>query len=176
MTMNTLPRARNFAIAALATCLAGSVIHAQTPVPAQTAPTSQPKPIYPDAAAAPADIKAALAKADREHKRVILDFGGNWCGDCKALASYFHKAPNDDLLKNNFVLVEVNIGKFDQNLDIAKKYEVPLKLGVPALAVLDAKGNILLSQKHGEFESMRSLDPSALTKFLEQWKPNATSK
>jgi thiol-disulfide isomerase/thioredoxin len=145
------------------TCVLGSELYAQT------------TPIYPDAAVAPSEIKAALTKAGLGHKRIIVDFGGNWCGDCKALDSYFHKSPNADLLKRYFVLVDVNIGKMDQNLDIAKKYGVPLDQGVPALAVLDEKGAVLFSQKHGEFEAMRSMDPASVTKFLEQWKGTAAS-
>lgn len=128
------------------------------------------KAIYPDPAIAKDEIKAALAKAVKEHKRVILDFGGNWCGDCKVLDKYFKQEPNASLLKKNFVLVDVNIGKFDQNKDVAEMYGVPLQKGVPALAVLDAEGKTLFSQKKGEFESMRRLEPSALTEFLNHWK------
>ena len=126
--------------------------------------------IYPVPEAALGEIKAALADASRAHKRIILDFGGNWCGDCHALDKYFHQEPNASLLKGNFILVDVNIGKFDKNVDIAKKYGVPLEKGVPALAVLDADGNTLFSQKQGEFESMRRMDPSAVTEFLKHWK------
>jgi thioredoxin 1 len=143
----------------LATLASGSGLFAQAP-----------KAIYPDPAAVPGELKAALTKAARDHKRVILDFGGNWCGDCRALDKYFHQSPNAALLKKWFVLVDVNIGRNDQNLDIAKKYEVPLEKGVPALAVLDSHGGLLFSQKNGEFEAMRSMDANSVTKFLEQWK------
>ena len=129
--------------------------------------------IYPEKADAKAEIQTALDKAASQHKRVILDFGGNWCGDCRSLDTYFHKEPNASLLKGSFILVDVNIGRFDQNLDVADKYEVPLKKGVPALAVLDDKGNVLYSQKNGEFEAMRRMDPNSVTKFLQQWKPQA---
>jgi thioredoxin 1 len=126
--------------------------------------------IYPDGAQAPADIAAALARAAQEKKRVLLDFGGNWCGDCQVLEIYFHAPQNKGLLENNFVLVPVNIGRYDQNLDIAAKYGVPVTKGVPALAVLDANGQLLYSQRQGEFESMRQIDPAAVTAFLMQWK------
>ena len=43
----------------------------------------------------------------------------------------------------------------DANLDLAGKYGVPLKKGVPALAVLSEHGALLYSQKNGEFEAMR---------------------
>jgi thiol:disulfide interchange protein len=132
--------------------------------------SGQNKDIYPDPAAAHAEIQVALRKAAHEHKRVLLDFGGNWCGDCHALDTYFRQSPNAELLKKNFVLVDVNIGRFDKNLDIAKGYEVPLEKGVPALAVLDAKGHVLFSQKNGEFEAMRSMEPGSVTEFLNRWK------
>jgi hypothetical protein len=37
-------------------------------------------PIYNEKADAKADIAAALKLANRENKRVLLKFGGNWCG------------------------------------------------------------------------------------------------
>lgn len=134
------------------------------------AQTPKAKDIYPAPEVAGKEIHAALAKAARLHKRIILDFGGNWCGDCVALDRYFHQEPNASLLKANFILVDVNIGKFDRNTDIAKTYGVPLEKGVPALAVLDSRGHTLFSQKKGEFEAMRTLSPSALTEFLNHWK------
>ncbi len=127
--------------------------------------------IYPDPQQAGADLAAALKTAAQTHKRVLLDFGGNWCGDCMVLDLYFHDPGNRPLLEANFVLVDVNVGHMDANQDIAEKYGVPLDKGVPALAVLDEKGTLLYSQKSGEFESMRNLQPAALTSFLEQWKP-----
>jgi thiol:disulfide interchange protein len=127
--------------------------------------------IYPDPAQAKADLATALKTAAQTHKRILLDFGGDWCGDCQVLDIYFHDATNRPILESNFVLVHVNIGHIDANLDIAEKYGIPLRKGVPALAVLDENGALLYSQKAGEFEDMRHLESAALTKFLVQWKP-----
>jgi len=129
------------------------------------------KNLYSETADPTTDIAAALTQARREHKRVILDFGGNWCGDCQVLDIYMHQPPNLDLLDNNFVLVHVNIGHYDKNTELAEKYQIPLKKGVPGLAVLDAHGKILYSQKNGEFEAMRKMDPASVTEFLNKWKP-----
>ena len=76
-------------------------------------------------------------------------------------------------MEASFVLVHVNVGRLDQNLDLAQRYEVPLKKGVPALAVLDADGKLLYSQKEGEFEAMRKMQASAVTEFLTRWKPTS---
>jgi thioredoxin 1 len=126
--------------------------------------------IYPDPSRARAEIAAALKTAAASDKRVILDFGGNWCADCHALDFYFHDATNRAVLDANFVLVHVNIGHMDANVDIASRYEIPLDRGVPALAVLDRRGKLLYSQKSGEFEAMRGMHSAAVTNFLNRWK------
>ncbi len=132
---------------------------------------SADRDIYPDPAQARADIAAALKTAAATHKRVILDFGGNWCGDCHVLDIYFHNSENRPILESNYVLVHVNVGKYDANLDLAQRYGIPLQKGVPALVVLSDKGKLLYSQKSGEFEKMRSMQANSVTSFLVQWKP-----
>jgi len=127
--------------------------------------------IYPEPGKAPGDIAAAVKVAASTHKRILLDFGGNWCGDCKVLDIYFHNQQNLPILDANFVLVHVNIGQMDENVEIAKKYGIPLEKGVPALAVLTEKGKLLYSQQTGQFERMEKMESSAVTKFLLQWKP-----
>lgn len=131
----------------------------------------RPAQIYSPTADAKVDIRAALRTAKREHKRVILDFGANWCGDCHVLNFYFHDPANAGLLAANYVLVDVNVGMYDKNLDLARKYGIPLNKGVPALVVLSPAGHIVYAQQHGEFEKMRRMDSSAVTAFLEKWKP-----
>lgn len=128
--------------------------------------------IYPDPARANADLAAAHKAAVLAHKRILLDFGGNWCADCQVLDNYLHNDQNRTLLESNYVLVHVNIGKYDENLDIAARYLIPLDRGVPAIAVLSESGKLLYSQKTGEFESMRRMDPSNVTNFLIQWRPS----
>lgn len=144
--------------------VAGLVLAAGTARPAS-------RDIYPDPAQAKGDLAAAIKTAAATHKRILIDFGGNWCGDCRVLDIYFHNQANLPILESNFVLVDVNIGHMDENLDIAKRYQVPLDKGVPALAVLNENGKLLYSQKSGEFEAMRRIESSAVTQFLVQWKP-----
>jgi thioredoxin 1 len=127
--------------------------------------------IYPDPAQAKADLAAALKQAAATHKRVLVDFGGNWCGDCQVLDIYFHNPENRSILESNYVLVHINIGHMDENVEIAKRYGVPLEKGVPALAVLSDTGKVLYSQKSGEFEAMRRMQANSVTNFLVQWKP-----
>ena len=127
--------------------------------------------IYPPPAQAKADLAAALKTAAATHRRILLDFGGNWCGDCQVLDFYMHDDRNRPLIESSFVVVHINVGHIDANLDLAGKYGVPLQRGVPALAVLSETGKLLYSQKNGEFEAMRRMESSAVTSFLVQWRP-----
>ena len=137
------------------------------PVP----PSKMSPHLYEKDADAKAEITQALARAARAHKRVILDFGGNWCYDCHVLEAAFHQPDVAPLVSPNFIVVHVDIGRMDKNLDLAEKYKVPINKGVPALAVLAPDGTLLYSQQHGEFESARNMDPDDLMAFLKKWKP-----
>jgi thioredoxin 1 len=132
--------------------------------------------LYPATANAQEDIRQAVLKASAEHKNVLLVFGGNWCVDCHLLDLYFHDPGNASLLAANYVLVDVNIGEYDKNLDLARKYGIPLSKGVPALVVLDGAGHVLYAQRNAEFENMRVQDASAVTAFLLKWKPGSAHK
>src|SRR5271168_1548648 len=121
-----------------------------------------PKHLYSETADPATDIAAALKQARQEHKRVILDFGGDWCGDCQVLDIYFHQEPNLDLLEKHFVIAHVWIGHMDRNLDIAAKYGVPIHTGVPALAVLSPGGKVLYAQATGEFRDIRLMEGASV--------------
>jgi thiol:disulfide interchange protein len=130
--------------------------------------------LYPADANARKDIQAAVAQATKEHKRIILDFGADWCLDCHILDNTFHhNADVSPLLEKNFVVVHIDIGRQDppKNNDVAIKYHVPLEKGVPALAVLESNGKLLYSDKGGEFEAARRMKVQAVIDFLEKWRP-----
>lgn len=134
-------------------------------------------PIYPDVSRARGDIDDAMKEAAKSNRRVIVDFGGNWCTDCKMLDIYLHKPENAALLEKHYVLVHVNVGDkgIETNFDVAERYGIPLKKGVPALAIVDADGRVIHAQKSGEFESMRKMDPQSVNEFLGRWAAAAAS-
>jgi thioredoxin 1 len=129
------------------------------------------KEIYPVSADATAEIADTVRDASASHKRILLVFGGNWCFDCHVLDEAFHSPEIAPTLDKSFLVVHIDIGEMNKNLDVAKKYDIPLDRGVPAIAVLDAEGKLLFSQKHGEFEAARSMAPEDILAFLHAWQP-----
>lgn len=129
------------------------------------------KELYPASADAKKEIEEALHSASRAHKRVLVVFGANWCFDCHVLDEYFHSPDIAPTLQKYFEVGHVDIGHGEKNTDLAKKYDVPLDRGIPAIAVLDSAGKLLFSQKKGEFEAARSLPAADILAFLNKWKP-----
>jgi thioredoxin 1 len=144
---------------------------APNPPRRMTEPARPNTDLYPSPEKAPAEIRTALASSAKDHKRVILVFGGNWCYDCHVLDATFHSKDIAPLVNANFHVVHINIGEYDKNLDLADKYAVPLKKGVPALVVLDADGKLVYSQQAGEFENSTRIGPVDVTAFLQKWAP-----
>jgi hypothetical protein len=104
--------------------------------------------------------------------RGIPVFGGDWCYDCHVLEYNFHKDPGlRALLEANYKVVNVDVGKYDKNLDLAAKYKMNLSKGVPALAVLKADGRVVYSDPGGFFEHARGMTKKEVAEFLEKWAP-----
>ena len=75
---------------------------------------------------------------------------------------------------SGYEVVHVDIGlDGKKNGDVAKQFDTPLDKGIPALAVVEADGKVVVSQKNGEFEDARSLTPEVLLEFLNKWKLEA---
>jgi len=144
----------------------------RTDAPRLKQPSDMKKEIYPVKADARAEIKEAEAKAARDHKRLLLVFGANWCFDCHVLDLAFQQPDLAPILAANYEIVHIDLGPDEhKNPDLVKTYEIPLDKGIPALAVAESDGKLVVSQKNGEFEDARALTPDVLLEFLNKWKP-----
>jgi thioredoxin 1 len=136
-------------------------------------PSNMNKNIYPADADAHAEIKEAEEKAAREHKRVLLVFGANWCFDCHVLDLAFHR-PDFASAMAGYEVVHVDLGEDEKkNADVVRQFDATLDKGIPTLVIAEGDGRVVTSQKNGEFEDARSLTPEVLLEFLNKWKPEA---
>ena len=125
--------------------------------------------LYHDDADAKKEIDAALKSTMPTRKRVLLIFGANWCYDCHVLDQALHQGEAGKIVSGNFLVVHVDIGEGEKNLDLVKLYKIPLEKGVPALAVLESDGHLLYSSGQGEFEAARRMMKKDLIQFLQRW-------
>lgn len=118
------------------------------------------------------DLKAALAKAKKENKRVILDVGGEWCVWCHRLDAFLMEQPTvRALLEPSYVWMKVNFSQENKNEKFLAAY--PKIQGYPHLFVLDAAGKLLHSQDTGLLEEGSGYSLEKVTTFLKAWAPKA---
>ena len=121
---------------------------------------------YNEAADAKADIRTTLAAAQLAKVPVLVVFGANWCGDCRMLDTAFKTGASAPLMTKSFRIVKVDVGRFDRNVDIATGYGVPLKSGIPAVAVLAADGRLLYATAGGELADARKMGDAGVLDFF----------
>ena len=126
-------------------------------------------PIYDEKADASQLITSALVMAKKENKRVLLQFGANWCVWCHVLHHLFesNRVIRKEIQLNYIaVLVDVNHG---HNESTVEKYGQPTQLGLPVIVVLDSDGKQLVTQSVGEFGEDGGYSPKKVLAFLEAW-------
>ena len=152
-------------------------VAAQQPLGGDTLkPVTAKANLYPANANATKAIEAALKTAHSENKRVMLIFGANWCYDCHVLDQALHDGEAEKIVKESFLLVHVDIGEGDKNVDLIEKYETTIDFGVPTVVIIDDKGRVLYSSTKGEFEAARRMMKKDLVAFLNQWKSKAVAR
>ena len=81
----------------------------QAPTPAKPATAAKKASIYDKSADAHAQVEKATAEAKRENKRILVMFGGDWCGWCHKLHELFASdAEIRKVLSYEYVLVMVD--------------------------------------------------------------------
>jgi protein disulfide-isomerase len=121
---------------------------------------------YDEAADARAQIRAALARSQADKRPVLVVFGANWCPDCRALDLAMKGGRNAELIGKEFRVVKVDVGRFDKNADVAERYGVPLKKGIPAVAIVSPAGRAIYATKAGELADARGMSEDGIYQFF----------
>jgi thiol:disulfide interchange protein len=131
--------------------------------------------IYDVKADASVQIAAAVASAAAQNKRVILDFGANWCIWCHRLHSTFEGDPGvAKALADGFIVVMVDVNTRHgekRNAAVNERYGNPIVHGIPVLVVLDSVGKQLTTKDSGDLEEGDGHSPAKIKAFLAQWAP-----
>lgn len=127
--------------------------------------------IYDAKADARAQVEAAQARAKDQDKRVLLMFGGDWCGWCHKLHGLFGKDREiGKLISNEYELVMIDTKAPNAEDYFKTASEGQTGVGYPFLAVLDAEGKLLVGQQTDVLEEGDHHDPAKVKAFLEKWR------
>ncbi|WP_374676350.1 thioredoxin family protein [Ideonella sp.] len=154
------------AVLVAAALCAGAPAAAQAPAAAASA-AAAPLP-YDERADAAAEVQRAQQTAARLGRPLLVVFGANWCGDCRALDKAMHTSANAAMLDKEFVVVKVDVGNFNRHLDIAGRYGNPIKKGIPAAAIVSPQGELLYATRGGELANARQMSDTGVYDFFHQ--------
>jgi len=122
--------------------------------------------IYDSDADGRTQLQRALTLAKASDKRVLVQWGANWCGWCYKLHDFFKENKEaGDLLAANYVVVLIDS---DHNKAFMRDLKVEPK-GIPYLTVFDADGTKLVDQDTGSLETGSRHDPDKVNRFLKRW-------
>jgi thioredoxin-related protein len=126
--------------------------------------------IYDPKANAEADIKAAVAKAKKENKHVLIQVGGNWCGWCILFHDLVEATPElKNYLTQNYETVLLNWSPENKNEAILKKYSYPGRFGFPVFLILDGNGKLIHTQNSSYLEEGKGHSVKKVMEFLKNW-------
>jgi thioredoxin 1 len=120
---------------------------------------------YDEHANAAADLQRALAAAQSNRSDVLLVFGANWCKDCRELDKALH-GRSASLIDSRFVVVKIDVGNFDKNLDVQKQYGYPTGRGIPSAVVLSPNDKVIYATRAGELADARHMGEDGIYDFF----------
>ena len=120
---------------------------------------------------AAADIAAAVPKARTEHKRILIEVGGNKCSRCASLRRFYLDNPDLAALRDkNFILLSV-YAEAGAPVPVGGKTKYPPPASFPHLYVLDENGTMIVSQAPTELEKKDVYDREKIEFFLKAFGP-----
>ena len=131
---------------------------------------------YNETADAKLEIKQALTQASTAKIPVIVVFGANWCGDCRASDTAMKTGASAALLSRDFKIVKVDVGQIDKNLDLAQSYGVPLKKGIPAVVIISPNNEVLYASRAGELADARKMGDNGIYEFFKRVTASTATK
>jgi thioredoxin-related protein len=157
-----------FPVAIVLLSLTGALVAAD-------APKGNRPNIYDESLDGQKQISEAMTSARRDDKRILIQFGANWCGWCHKLHKLFEgdQAVKEEL-KADYVVILIDVNK-GHNSNLVSRYAAE-KLGLPCLVVLDADGKHLTTKNTAELEEGDHHSPQKVLAFLKEWAPKRAAQ
>jgi hypothetical protein len=161
-------RSRSWLFALLFGLTIVAIAHAQADEPAVHGETPRP---YVEGQDGHRPIARAVAASRRDHRTVVVMFGGNWCVWCRRLDfALTHDPVLAPIVRDRFRFVHVD-SRANHALDA--EYGHPTQHGVPVLVVLDGEGHPLYTQDTNALELGDGHSRTRVEAFLRRYAPSS---
>jgi thiol:disulfide interchange protein len=118
-------------------------------------------------------LRVALATARKEHKRVLLDLGANWCSDSQSMFRLLQTDPAiRQEIRQHFVLAMIDVNQKEtppRNRPLPERLGNPLTRGIPVLLILDAQGTVQNKVAAERLSDESHKQPTQVLAYLQKW-------
>lgn len=130
------------------------------------------KPYHPEEDAE-AKLAELVKQAQKEHKNIMIQAGGNWCIWCLRFNDYVQKTPElKSIIDENYLYYHLNYSKENKNEALFNQFDNPgAKYGYPVFIVLDENGKMIHTQDSAVLEDGDGYSLEKVKEFFNQWKP-----
>lgn len=113
-----------------------------------------------------AELDAAIAEARAQAggRHILLDFIAEWCSDCREVVRVSHLEPARSVIEARYVVIYVNVGRFDRHRALLREHEVDR---IATLVVLDPETGRRVARTTLEpITTGQGLTPEELARWL----------
>jgi thiol:disulfide interchange protein len=122
---------------------------------------------YDSMADARREIAMGKERAETAGKMLMVTFGANWCPDCLTLHKNLEDPATRKFAHATFEFVNVDVGDFDKNAEVAKELGVKVN-GIPLAVFFSSDGRPICDTSHGELEPSRHYTSREILEFLRE--------
>lgn len=112
------------------------------------------------------EIVIARADAKDRNRFLMVTFGANWCYDCRNLHRMLETDEVREYTDGLFDFVFVDVGKLNQNRQVAERLGVDLDRGIPVAVLFAPDGALIGTTNDGQLESARYYSSKQILRFV----------
>jgi hypothetical protein len=114
-------------------------------------------------------LKDFISKALELKKQPLVIFGANWCPDAQYLEAVMGMLTVTKLLAQHYEIMRVDVGDYDQNMELYTVFDMPSEEGVPRVVILDIKGRVLNFDSNDRWRTARETDPQEIFNYFQEF-------
>jgi thiol-disulfide isomerase/thioredoxin len=123
-----------------------------------------------------ADVQQALSRASDNDKLALVVLGANWCHDSRALAARLYRSPLAETIEQNYELVFVDVGYYEQGRDVVQQFGVVQYYATPTVLIVDpSSGQLLNDEGRHIWGDAARIDMPSSVEYFEEWATHDTA-
>jgi hypothetical protein len=113
-------------------------------------------------------FEAALARSRESRKKILVEYGGDWCPGALRLAALLDKPDVAAIIRRHFIHVRCHVGSDGRSNSALIAFPGDMD-AIPFFSLVDSEGNIVATQPTDPFELLWWYRKGKVIAFLQAW-------